>query len=308
MPLLDVIVGYDCNLYCDYCTISPAMRQRSLSAPAIVAELRRGRRDGYQRVSFTGGEPTIRADLLPLIREARALGYDHVKVQTNGLLLAEPANLDRLLGAGVDRVHLSIHTHRVDRYDALVRRAGAYEAMVSAVESLAERDVDFVADVILKTDTFEDLPDAIAWLQQRGVRKVDLWFVSLTDHNADNLESMPKMTEVVPTLRRALSSPSAQAMEIRSLHIPRCLLGDLHPYAFDPAAQGVRVVTPDATFDLAISKLTGHLHVPACRGCRFESACPGIRDDYLARYGDEEFARARGQTPSISPRAKLPVV
>ena len=307
MPLLDVIVGYDCNLYCDYCTISPEMRQRSLSTPAIAAALREGRRAGYERVSFTGGEPTIRADLLPLIREARRLGYTDVKVQTNGLLLAEPSNLDRLLAAGVDRVHLSIHTHRADRYETLVRRAGTYPAMVAALEDLAGRDVELVADVILKADTFADLPDAVSWLHERGVVRVDLWFVSLTDHNAENIESMPRMTEVVPILADALQRARALQMEVRSLHIPRCLLGEDHPHAFDPAAQGVRVVTPEATFDLSLSKLTGHLHVPACSGCRFEAICPGIREDYLARYGDAEFATARGQPPQVPPRTKLPL-
>jgi molybdenum cofactor biosynthesis enzyme MoaA len=73
--LVDVIVGYDCNLACDYCTITPAMRARALAAPTIVGHLRAGRRDGFDRVAFTGGEPTIRGDLLGLVRAARQLGY-----------------------------------------------------------------------------------------------------------------------------------------------------------------------------------------------------------------------------------------
>ena len=71
MALLDVILGYDCNVFCDYCTITPGMRTRSLPAAAVAAELARGAADGFDAVSFTGGEPTIRPDLLPLIRSAR---------------------------------------------------------------------------------------------------------------------------------------------------------------------------------------------------------------------------------------------
>jgi hypothetical protein len=37
-----VILGYDCNLACDYCTITPAMRRRSLTGAQVVAALRRG--------------------------------------------------------------------------------------------------------------------------------------------------------------------------------------------------------------------------------------------------------------------------
>src|SRR5690606_15662091 len=82
MPgLLDVILGYDCNLACDYCTITPAMRSRALTPAAVVEALREGRRRDYDRVAFTGGEPTIRADLLALIKASVRLGYRDIKVQ-----------------------------------------------------------------------------------------------------------------------------------------------------------------------------------------------------------------------------------
>jgi molybdenum cofactor biosynthesis enzyme MoaA len=304
VPLLDIIVGYDCNLFCDYCTITDAMRRRALGAEQIAAELARGRADGYDRVSFTGGEPTIRGDLLALLRRARDLGYVDIKVQSNGLLLATKENADRLVAAGTTRVHISIHTHERAAYEALVRREGTYDAMATAIEGLAVRgDIELVADVILKEDTYRKLPDALQWLHGRGVTRADLWFVSLTDNNATNIASMPRMTDVVPVMRRAFAWARAHAMTVRSLHVPRCLLGDDHPHAFDPALEGVRVVTPDATFELTRSKLTGQEHVPACDDCDFRARCPGLRRDYLDRFGDAEVSRARGREPSLRPRS-----
>lgn len=301
--LLDIIMGYDCNVFCDYCTISPEMRQRSLSAAAIERELRAGRDHDYDRVSFTGGEPTIRGDLLPLVRRSAELGYEDIKVQTNGLLLASPENLARLLSAGVTRLHQSIHTHREDRYDRLVRRDGAYPLMVAALERMAQTDAAFIVDVILKRDTYRDLVDCIDWLAERGVREVHLWFVSLTDHNADNVDSMPRMTEVVPIMHDAFRRGDAHEMTLRSLHVPRCLLGpDYAARAYDPGMERVRVVTPEATFELRDSKLTGSRFVPACDGCEHRQVCPGIREDYVRHYGDAEFARARGMDPTVPPR------
>lgn len=65
------------------------------------------------------------------------------------------------------------------------------------------------------------------------------------------------------------------------------------------------MVSPDATFELAQSKITGRVFVSACDGCPHRDACSGIRPDYLARYGDEEFARARGVSPTV--RKHLPL-
>lgn len=289
VALLDVILGYDCNLACDYCTISPEMRPRSLPTPEVVRALREGRAAGFEAVSFTGGEPTLRADLLGLVGAAKRLGFSDVKVQTNGLMLAAPGNLDRLISAGLTRLHISIHTHEREPYERLVRREGTFALMRQALELAVSRPIAFVADVIIKDDTWRKLPAAIAWLADAGVKEVHLWYVSLSDGNKDNLASLPRMTEVMPTLLAALSLGAARGLDVRSLHVPRCLLGEQHAHAWDPGADRVRVVSPDATFDLKDSRLAGRMHVAACEGCRFRAVCPGVRPDYVERFGETEF-------------------
>ena len=307
LPLLDVILGYDCNLACDYCTITPEMRRRALPTQAILRELRDGRRAGYERVSFTGGEPTIRPDLLGLVRSASELGYEDVKVQSNGLLFAHEPNVRRLVDAGCNRLHVSIHTHDAIRYDRMVRREATHSVMEQGLRNAVAHAESFTADVILERRTAPDVVDAVQWLHQRGVRSVHLWFVSLTDQNRDHLESMPRMTDVVPYVRRAFAVGREHGMEVLSLHIPRCLLGDDTAHAWDPGSQQVRVVTPEATFELKDSKLAGQMHVPACQGCRWEDICPGVRPDYVEVYGDSEIAAARGREPALSPTRRLPL-
>jgi MoaA/NifB/PqqE/SkfB family radical SAM enzyme len=239
VALLDVILGYDCNLACDYCTITPVMRRRALRTRQVLAAMRRARALGYDRVSLTGGEPTIRRDLLGLVRAARRLGFADVKVQSNGLLFAEADNARRLLEAGVSTFHLSIHTFDPAAYDRTVRREGAYPLMVRGLENLVALGVDPVVDVILKEDTYRRLPEAMDWVADRGARRVDLWFVSLTDGNRDNVASMPRMADVLEPLGRALARAAARAMVVRSLHLPRCLLGAHAAIAFDPDRKSV---------------------------------------------------------------------
>jgi cyclic pyranopterin phosphate synthase len=296
VALLDVVLGYDCNLACDYCTITPAMRRRELSTAAVLRALDDGRARGYDALSLTGGEPTIRPDLLGLVKAARARGYADIKLQSNGLQFAHGPNVDALAAAGVTRFHVSIHTHEETAYDALVQREGSWPHMVAGLDNLVARGLRPVIDLILKTDTYPRLPAALAWLHARGVRTAWLWFVSLTDGNRDNVASMPRMTEVVPVMRESFAWARAHDFELRSLHVPRCLLGADAPHALDPGADRVRVVTPDDTFELRDSRLAGHAFVPACDGCPHRSICPGIRPDYLARYGDSEFAAARQST------------
>jgi MoaA/NifB/PqqE/SkfB family radical SAM enzyme len=307
MPgLLDVILGYDCNLACDYCTITPAMRTRALAPAAVVEALRDGRRRDYDHVAFTGGEPTIRPDLVALIKLAVKLGYGDVKVQSNGLLFSE-ANVARLVDAGVTRFHVSIHTHEPAAYDALVQRPNAYALMDQGLRNVVSSGCHVVVDLIIKADTYARLPAAIEWIAARGVPEVHLWYVSLTDGNAANPESLPPMSEAVPDMRRAFARARELGVDIKSLHVPRCLLGEDWEHAWDPGSQRVMVVTPDATFELKHSRLAGQDQVPACAGCQFEDRCPGVRSDYLTRYGDGEIAAARGRAPTRAGVVHLPL-
>jgi len=304
--LLDIILGYDCNLACTYCTITEAMRARALAPRAVAAELERGRKHGFAAVSFTGGEPTIRPDLLPLVRGAARLGYESIKVQSNGLVLGVGDNAARLLDAGVTCVHISIHTHEREAYEAMVRRPGTFEAMAQALERLAGSEVELGADVIVESDTMSRLPAAIDWIAERGVPAADLWFVSLTDANATRPQSMPSMTAAMPFIAEARRRAERHGVRLRSLHIPPCILGEHADLAFNPALQRVRVVSPDAVFDLSQSAITPRQHVPACEGCEHRETCGGLRPDYVAQYGDVEVAEARGVTPSH--RGRLPIV
>ncbi len=306
--LLDVILGYECNLACDYCTITSEMRRQELGSAAVLGALRRGRRLDYDRVSFTGGEPTIRRDLLGLVRAAKSLNYTDIKVQTNGLVLAREANMRRLVEAGTTRVHLSIHTHEEERYERLVRREGTYGAMVAGLDNALASGLPVVVDVIMKADTYRHLPAALEWLIARGVENVDLWYVSLTDGNREKIESLPRIRDVLPVLRGVLAEARRVGVRARSLHIPRCLLGEDRGHAYDPGADRVMVVTPEAIFELKESKLAGTVHVPACEGCEHRAICPGIRPDYLEVYGDDEIAAARGLRPTMTPTRRLPVL
>jgi MoaA/NifB/PqqE/SkfB family radical SAM enzyme len=289
--MLDIILLYDCNLACDYCTITPEMRRRSLSSAEVVRELERGRAEGHDAISFTGGEPTIRRDLVGLVRTARERGFREIKIQTNGLMLAHPRNLERLVAAGANLFHVSIQTHLQAEYDRMVRQPGAFPLMAAALANLTDRGLRLRADLIVTRETYPRLPDAVRWLAQRKVRALDLWYVSLTDGNAGNVDSLPRMSDAVPVMRQALAVARAEGMEARSLHVPRCLLGADAVHAYDPGSDRVKVVTPDSAFELDRSKLAGRVRLPACEGgCAYRALCPGVREDYLARFGDGEIA------------------
>jgi cyclic pyranopterin phosphate synthase len=297
VALLDVVLGYDCNLACDYCTISPDMRKRSLPAERVALEIDRAAARGFREVAFTGGEPTIFPALPALVKHAKRRGFEHVKVASNGLRYAHAAYLDHLVACGVDRFHVSLHAFEDAAYERTVHLSGTAALRREALANLVARGLDPVADLILKEDTYRLAPAWIASLVERGVRRFALWLVSLTDHNRENVHQLPRISEVAPLLVEAFEAARRGGYEVVSLHVPRCFVPGHEEHVRHPGADLVTVVTPDDVFDLKDSRLGGGVKPEGCAGCVWEGRCPGLRRDYVDRFGGGEVRAVRGERP-----------
>jgi MoaA/NifB/PqqE/SkfB family radical SAM enzyme len=290
MPLLDVVLGYDCNLKCSYCTITDAMRLRSIPTDVVVREIDAAARRGWKQVAFTGGEPTIFPDLPKLVRYAKKRGFDDIKIASNGLRYAHAPFLDHLVEAGVSVFHVSMHAFDDGAYERTVSRSETAALRRQAIEHLVQRRLPLVADLILKNDTYRTLRPWIESLVAHGVRQFRLWLVSLTDQNAGNVEQLPRISDLLPELTGAFDDARAGGYEVLSLHVPRCFLPGYEDHVLHPGQDGVRVVTPDEIFDLVASRLTGGVKPEkSCGVCRYRNECPGLREDYVAEFGTSEL-------------------
>jgi cyclic pyranopterin phosphate synthase len=96
----------------------------------IFAEL------GFEKIRFTGGEPTLRRNLVELIREVAGMpGVKSVGLTTNGILLDYLAH--PLRDAGLDRVNVSLDTLDAARFRQ-VTRWGNLRDVLAGIEA-AER-------------------------------------------------------------------------------------------------------------------------------------------------------------------------
>ncbi|MGH7710647.1 MAG: GTP 3',8-cyclase MoaA, partial [Gemmatimonadaceae bacterium] len=86
---------------------------------------------GLRRLRITGGEPTIRPDLVALVRMLRAVpGIEDISLSSNGVKLPELAR--PLREAGLDRVNMSADSLRPDRISAIARRNLGFNPIVAA--------------------------------------------------------------------------------------------------------------------------------------------------------------------------------
>jgi GTP 3',8-cyclase len=88
---------------------------------------------GFRKFRLTGGEPTLRADLVEIVERLAAIeSVQDLSMTTNGILLPELAV--RLRAAGLRRVNIHIDTLNSDRLKRLMRFAG-YEQIWAGLEA-----------------------------------------------------------------------------------------------------------------------------------------------------------------------------
>lgn len=289
--MVDLILGYECNARCDYCSVSDGMRLRNMSTADAVAEVARARRLGIHRIAFGGGEPTIRRDLLPLVRFSRDRGFDSVKVSSNGLMYSYDAYAREAVEAGITLFHVSAMAHEKDLYDRILGVPGGLDLVTKGVTNLISLGQSPVLDLIIKSDTHEVLADIVSYWAGVGVRSFALWLVALVDRNCGNLASLPRVTDMRDGVCRALDRGRELGVEIWSRHIPPCMLPGHESFCRDLREDRVLVVTPDSRFFLWESAISPSRYTPKCEGCRYRGGtCRGVRRDYLDRYGDAEVA------------------
>lgn len=102
-----------CNFRCVYCMPAVGMqflpRPELLTTGELLLVVRAAATAGFQKIRLTGGEPSLRPDLVELVQAIKATpGIEHMAMTTNGLRLPKLAG--PLKQAGLDRVNVSIDT------------------------------------------------------------------------------------------------------------------------------------------------------------------------------------------------------
>jgi cyclic pyranopterin phosphate synthase len=112
-----------CNLRCVYCmpedqTFHPNPELMQDNELALLTQLFASL--GFDKIRLTGGEPTVRAHIVDLVRiMAAAEGIRSVSMTTNGVLLKKLAQ--PLADAGLQRVNISIDTLNPEKFHRLTR-------------------------------------------------------------------------------------------------------------------------------------------------------------------------------------------
>jgi GTP 3',8-cyclase len=165
---LRISVTDHCNLRCVYCmplrglTFAPS--EELLTAEEIQLVVRAAVAVGFRKFRLTGGEPTLRPDVVEIVqRIASVPGVEDLAMTSNAILL--PRLAKRLAEAGLRRINVHVDTFNPERLKRLMRFG-----------------------------TLEEIQAGLAAVEEAGLTPVKINCVVTRDYNDQDVAEMAQAT------------------------------------------------------------------------------------------------------------------
>jgi len=171
---------YACNNHCTFCAVGTRTQVHG-NAERQREWLALYRERGVRLVDFDGGEPTLDPELVPIIRHARALGYERIHVTTNGRLCFYEGFARKLVRSGLTSLLFSVHGPDARTHAQQVGVAEAFEQTVGGIRHCvrhAPGGVELGMNVTLTKGNFEALPRIAELALSLGLPWLNIQFLT----------------------------------------------------------------------------------------------------------------------------------
>ncbi|EFN76433.1 Molybdenum cofactor biosynthesis protein 1 B [Harpegnathos saltator] len=126
-------------------------------------------KEGVRKIRLTGGEPTVRKDIVDIVAQLRQLrNLEQIAITTNGLTLTR--QLPALQRAGLDALNISLDTLQEKRFEMFTRRQGWSRVMagIDLAVQLGYNPVK-VNCVIMRGKNDDEIIDFIDFTRDRPI-------------------------------------------------------------------------------------------------------------------------------------------
>jgi radical SAM protein with 4Fe4S-binding SPASM domain len=165
---MDLAITYRCNNNCAHCYNARPRQYPELTTEQWKQVIDRVWDAAIPHIVFTGGEPTMRADLPELIAYAEQKGQI-TGLNTNGRRLKDVNYLNELVAAGLDHVQITLESHDAAIHDQMVAARGAWQDTVAGLKNALSSRLYVMTNTTLLKNNSAYLEETLHFLARLGV-------------------------------------------------------------------------------------------------------------------------------------------
>ena len=282
---VSLTMEFRCNLKCVHCMIEDTMDHLEPQSQDTFNELLAYNRENkvWKGLILTGSEITLHRDLPLLAEQAKASGFEHVRIQSHGMHLGKLDYCTKLVESGVDEFFISVTAADAVTHDRITQVEGSYQKMLTGMENIDrwEHTISITNTVVTK-NSYKQLPDVVRSLSHlKNLVQMEFWFYWPMSEQDDKSLLVPH-AEMLPYLKEAVSLAQALGRRVEIKNFPQCLLGDMK----DLLVNGQPQLFIDPVFWTEFEK-NGFYQCKHRNECQ-STECLGLNSAYIEKYGWEE--------------------
>lgn len=270
-------VTYVCNNHCTFCAVGT--RTQIDGHPTRQREqLAKYRAQGVVMVDFDGGEPTLNPELIPLIKSARALGYQRINVTTNGRRCVYERYAAKLVNSGLTTLLFSVHGHDARTHAQQVGVAEAFEQTCAGIRNClkyAPRGVELGMNITVTKGNHDKIDKLAQLCWELGLRWMNIQFLTpfgrATSWVApDTQKAADHAVEVIDAW--------ADKIRFQVINLPFCFMPNHQHLMQGDLAKLERhmVFVNNETVNLAEYLAERRVRKPVCASCPHACFCGGF--------------------------------
>lgn len=281
---VEFTMHFRCNLKCEHCMIEDTMDRLQPESMERFQEMLKynEQHKRWQGIIFTGSEITLRQDLPNLSRMARNSGFNHVRIQTHGMRLADEKYCQELVEAGIDEYFVSVTAADSEQHDAITGVRGSFEKTVRGLENLdTYPGVVALTNTVITKRSYRHLPKVVERLGHlKRLVQMDFWNYWPMSENDDKDLIVPYL-EILPFLKEAIALAYERGRSIEVKNFPECLLGEQR-FALNND-QPQLFIDPSFWNEFMQNGFYQCIHKEQCSSHQ----CLGLNTAYIKKYGWE---------------------
>ena len=287
----------ECNQKCVFCSAPPVAEE--LSMEDIKRKVIELKRLGTTDLMLTGGEPTLRKDLLDILKFCQTLNFFEMTVQTNGANLDNVPFLREIKAMRNVKFNISFHSSDPVIFAKISQTPENYARFLQGLDNVEELRIPAYFTIVINALNYKTLKQHILFAHRKAphITHFSFNFIDPVYRAKENLWTVPTFAETERYIHETVKMMKSKGLTFRIEKLPLCYMSGFEEYSSD-IRRGVfdewRIMsflgTSDDTekSDLLIEKDSSFHYAEQCKECSLRVLCPGINENYVKVKGDLE--------------------
>lgn len=295
MNRLDLKVGFQCNNRCFFCIQGNKRFSCPNKSDREIRVILKRMRKTHDGVVFTGGEPTVRPELISWITYAKELDYKVIQIQSNGRMFYYKKYCRDIIKAGANEFALAVHGSSKQMHDKLTQAPGSFLEVTTGIKNLKKLGQYVLTNSVVTNINYKDLPKLAELLVKLKVDQFQFAFMHINQviaHNPKVIKKIvPRYEKVIPYVKKGMDIGIKAGIKVMVEAVPYCFMKNYEKYISEQYIPFTSVI--DDKLELAdygaYRKNSGKAKGPQCLRCRYDKICEGPWKEYPNLFGWSEF-------------------